>query len=80
MGESVYVPGTPPERAGITVTCRARKLPLGHALNKMLGKVNLGWRLGTIDVTRIRIVQKTSRSERARTQELLRLIPPARKK
>ena len=69
-----------PERAGITVTCRARKLPLGHALNKMLGKVNLGWKLGTIDVTRIRIVQKTSRSERARTQELLRLIPPARKK
>jgi hypothetical protein len=66
-----------PKRAGITVTCRARKLPLGHALDRMLGEVNLGWKLGTIDVARIRIVQKTSRAERARTEELLRLIPPA---
>ena len=63
--------------AGLEVTARARKLPLGRALDRMLTKLDLGWKFGTFDVRTIRVVERVTQHERARVKEILKLIPKA---
>ncbi len=66
-----------PPGAGFRVTARARKVPLGHALERMLRRLDLAWTPGTIDVRSIRVVERVTAQERARAREILRQIPEA---
>ena len=64
-----------PEELEIKVSARARKVPLGHALDGMLRPHELHW---VFAEGRVKVTPEASARDRERSAEILKLLPPAK--